>query len=131
MAELNSNMESIKAEVKKLRILLIILTFIQIGYMVIVFTDTTLWMKLDFAYKTNWMFWGLHYMIAGIFIWFIWQKMPVENKKKAYNTFVILFLGIIGMWLWLPDNRELSRLSKNQHSPEDFPVHQFNHKHLR
>jgi cell division protein FtsW (lipid II flippase) len=112
MTELQSIIENFKSDLKKLRILLIILTLIQIGYMIIIFADTKLWIKLDFNYKANWLIWGLNLILAGIFIWFNWTRMPIKKKTKIYNTFLILFLGIIGMWLWIPNKSEISKLSE-------------------
>jgi len=55
MTELQSIKEKFKSELKKLRILLIVLTLIQIGYMIIIFADSKLWIRLDFEYKANWL----------------------------------------------------------------------------
>jgi len=82
MTELQSGTENLKSDLKKLRILLIILTLIQFTYMLITFTDAKLWIKLDFEYKVNWLIWGLHLIVVGIFIWFNWKKMPIEKKQK-------------------------------------------------
>ena len=112
MTELKSDSEKLKSDLKKLRILLIILTLIQVGYLIIVFTDTKLWTKLDFDYKANWMIWGMNLFVAGIFIWYNWKKMPIERNTKTNNTFMILFLGIIGMWLWMPSKKEMNKLIK-------------------
>lgn len=112
MTELQPDSRHLKSDLKKLRILLTLLTLFEIGYMIIVFTDTKLWMKLDFDYKVNWIFWGFHFIVTGIFIWYIRKKMPVEKKVKNHYTFLILFLGIIGMWLWLPNKQELNELTE-------------------
>lgn len=109
--KLLSNFENLKSDLKKLRGLLIILTLIQIGYTIIIFADEQLWMKLDFEYKVNWLIMGLHCLTTGIFIWYNWKKMPIVKKAKINNTFMILFLGIIGMWLWMPNKRELNKLT--------------------
>ena len=110
MTELQSLNENFKSDLKKLRILLIILTLIQVGYMIIIFADTKLWIKLDFDYNANWLIWGLNLIVAGIFLWFNWTRMPIKKNTKTNNTFMILFLGIIGMWLWIPNKREISKL---------------------
>lgn len=112
MTELQNIKENFKSDLKKLRILLIILTLIQIGYIIIIFTDTKLWIKLDIDYKANWLIWTLNLIVAGIFIWFNWTKMPTDKKTKTNNTFMILFLGIIGMWLWIPNKREINKLAE-------------------
>lgn len=110
MTELKTTKENFKSDLKKLRILLIVLTLIQIGYVIVIFADTKLWAKLDFEYKANWLTWGLNLIVSGIFLWFNWKKMPIKKKTKTNNTFMILFLGIIGMWLWIPNKREINKL---------------------
>ena len=110
MTELQSDSKNLKSDLKKLRILLIILTLIQIGYMIVIYTNVKLWMKLDYDYKANWIILGLNLVVAGIFVWFNWKKMPIEKKAKTNNTLMILFLGIIGMWLWIPNKRELNKM---------------------
>ncbi|MFL1013695.1 hypothetical protein [Flavisericum labens] len=112
MIELQIIKENFKSDLKKLRILLIILTLIQIGYMIIIFADTKLWIKLDFDYKANWLIWGLNFIVAGIFLWFNWTRMPIKKATKTNNTFMILFLGIIGMWLWIPNKSEINKLTE-------------------
>ncbi|WP_034923444.1 hypothetical protein [Gillisia sp. CAL575] len=112
MNELQSLNENFKTDLKKLRILLIILTLIQVGYMIIIFTNTKLWVKLDFDYNANWLIWGLNLIVAGIFVWFNWTRMPIKKNTKTSNTFMILFLGIIGMWLWIPNKREINKLTE-------------------
>jgi uncharacterized membrane protein len=112
MTELQIIKENFKSDLKKLRVLLIILTLIQIVYMIIIFADTKLWIKLDFDYKANWLILGLNFIVAGIFLWFNWTRMPIEKKTKTNNTFMILFLGIIGMWLWIPNKREINKLTE-------------------
>jgi hypothetical protein len=106
--------EKLKSEIKKLRTSLIILTLIQVGYMIIVFSNAKLWVKLDFEYKVNWLIWGLNLIVMGVFIWFNWTKLPIEKKTKTNNTFMILFLGIIGMWLWIPNQREINKMIEKQ-----------------
>lgn len=106
------NYENHVSDLKRMRILLIILTLIQIGYVIIVLIDTKLWFKLDMNYKVNWLVFGFHFMVTGIFIWFNWNKLQIPRNKKMSNTFLFLFLGIIGMWLWIPNNQEMNKFTK-------------------
>jgi hypothetical protein len=110
MAEFKVTKEKFKSDLVKLQNLLIVLTVIQVIYLSIMFTDTKLWVKLNFDYKAGWLILILNLIITGIFIWFNWTKMPIEKKTKTNNTFLILFLGIIGMWLWIPSKPEINRL---------------------
>ena len=103
--------EKLNSEIKKLKVLLIILTLIQAGYLFIVFFNEKLWIKLDFEYKANWLIWGVNLIVMGVFVWFNWTKLPIEKKSKTNNTFMILFLGIIGMWLWIPNQNEIKKMN--------------------
>ena len=103
--------EKLNSEIKKLKVLLIILTLIQAGYLFIVFFNEKLWIKLDLEYKANWLIWGLNLIVMGVFVWFNWTKLPIEKKPKTNNTFMILFLGIIGMWLWIPNQNEIKKMN--------------------
>ena len=105
-------MGKFKSDLKKMRFLLIILTLIQVGYIIIIFIDSKLWIKLDLEYKANWLILGLNFIVTRVFLWFNWTRMPIENKMKTNNTFLILFLGIIGMWLWIPNKNEFCELTE-------------------
>lgn len=111
MTESQSDFKNLKSDLKKLRILLITLTLIQVGYMIIIFTNSFLWNKLDYEYSANWLIFGLNLIVSGIFIWYNWAKLPIEKKTKTNNTFMIIFLGIIGMWLWIPNKNEIDKLT--------------------
>jgi cell division protein FtsW (lipid II flippase) len=106
--------KKLKSEIKKLKILLITLTLIQASYIIIVFLNAELWIELDFEYKVNWLIWRLHLIVMGIFIWFNCTRLPIEKKTKINNIFMILFLGIIGMWLWVPNQREINNMIEKQ-----------------
>ncbi|NRA12795.1 MAG: hypothetical protein HRT57_12630 [Crocinitomicaceae bacterium] len=79
------------------------------AYFVMVFSNTKLWSQLDDQYYAN--------VLVAIFqfataVLFIWKKMPGEKKLKSNSTFLIVILGIIGMWLWLPNKEELGKLEE-------------------
>lgn len=99
-------MKELQSSIKILKILLIFLTIIQIAYIIIVFGSPKLWIELDFNYKANWIIGAFHLMVACIFIWFNCYKMPFTKKVKTNNTLMIIFLGILGMWLWLPNKND-------------------------
>lgn len=107
-----TDFKSFKSDIKKLRSLLIVLTLIQIGYIIVIFMSPKLLVKLNLDYKVNWLIFGLHYLTAGIFIWFNWNKMPITKKAKTNYTVMILLLGIIGMWLWIPNKQEVNKWNK-------------------
>ena len=55
--------------------------------------------------------------IVALFITFIWKYMPDSKKEKTNYSFMILFLGIIGMWIWTSHARTVLR-NTNQNNPE-------------
>jgi len=38
------------------------------------------------------------------------KKTPNPKSKKTNATFLVLFLGIIGLWLWLPNKQEFKQM---------------------
>ena len=124
MTELQSDYEKLKSDFKKLRILLIILTLIELVYFLLIFGNGTYWFNsseknthniiiwiLSFI-ASGFFIWLFHLLVMGIIIWYNWKKMPINRKKKIDNTLMILFLGIIGMWFWIPNKTELNNLIK-------------------
>lgn len=62
-----------------------------------------LWFGNNLLFKYLFFFTGgLHYILVFIILRHIWTDNSTEKKKKTDNTYMVLFLGIIGMWLWLP-----------------------------
>ena len=99
-----------RSDIKKLKILLILLTLSQLLYIGFSFIDITLATTLNSNYKLNWFVFIFHYLLTILFIWYIWKKTAIKKKKKTNFTFMIIFLGIVGMWLWLPNKNELKKL---------------------
>lgn len=105
-----------ESEITNLRILLIALTLIQLAYLVFMFADHETYIKLIFKFHLDWIFAIINYIVAGIFLWYNWKKLPIEKKKKTDSTLMILFLGIIGMWLWIPNKAEIKKMNKKLHT---------------
>ncbi|OIQ27212.1 MAG: hypothetical protein BM564_13035 [Bacteroidetes bacterium MedPE-SWsnd-G2] len=101
-----------KSDLSKLRVLLILITAINLAYMIVVFGNAKLWLELYIKYNALWILIALQIMVAAIFIWFNWVRMPLKKEAKISNTFMLLFLGIFGMWLWFPNKADLKTLSK-------------------
>lgn len=97
-------------DIKRLKYLLLIWTFIQLSYVVINFTDQLEIIKFIIQNNIDRILGILHLLIVGIFIWFIWERFPIDKKSNWNNTLMILFLGVIGMWLWFPNKKELEKL---------------------
>jgi hypothetical protein len=100
-------MAEIKRELLGLKRLLIVLTLLECTYIIFILSDFKIWMKLDETWRAHYILGTLQFGIMARFIWFIWKKMPVDRKRKTNDTFLILLLGIIGMWIWLPNAREV------------------------
>ena len=104
-------MEKIKSDISKLKVFLILLTTFTLTFFFGFFMDFTPWINENLSYNQSLMIFGLiHYLGIAIFVWFIWKKYPSEDKKKTNDIVMILFTGIIGMWLWLPNEKELNKL---------------------
>ena len=73
-----------ESEIANLRILLIALTVIQLGYVIFMFADHETYIKLIFNYNLDWIVAIINYTVAGIFLWYNWKKFPIEKKKKTY-----------------------------------------------
>ena len=109
-----TNIELLSAQLKRLKVLLVVLTLFQLVYIFMLFSNNHLWLKLHIQYRADLVVALVNFMIAAIFIWFNWKKLPLPKKKKWDNTWMIFFLGIIGMWLWMPSEKELRRLESRE-----------------
>ena len=105
-----SDKEYLKSAINKFRILFIALTIIQLSYLVVKLFAAKLWLKIDEDYNVKLIVQGLHYVTVGAVVWFIWMRMPIQKNAKINQTFMILFLGVIGMWLWLPNKRKMNQV---------------------
>ena len=54
-----------------------------------------------------WISLAVHALTSLVFIVFIWKKMPYSNSKKLFDSFYLLFTGIIGCWIWFPNKAEI------------------------
>lgn len=90
--------------------MLIILTIIVVSFLILVFFFSELWIQLDNEYSINTLVHFLHTLVSVIFTWFIWKKITDEQDSKNNNILMVLFLGIIGMWIWLLNKREVNDL---------------------
>ena len=95
---------------KRLKILLIIATIIQISYIVILITNHDFFVTVNNKYNTDKIISIISYLIISILLWYEWKVIISEKKNKINNTLMLLFLGIIGMWLWYPNKKELDKI---------------------
>lgn len=105
------NLEQFKRDLRILKSLLIVLTCIQTGYFIALFNDISFWSILVDDYYLIWLIWMSHFGVVAFFIGYIWKKMPTTEGKKIDNTLMIIFLGAIGMWLWMPNNKEIEKFT--------------------
>ncbi|UTW64776.1 hypothetical protein KFE94_08740 [bacterium SCSIO 12643] len=103
-----------KLEINRLKNILIILTIVEIGYFILSFTHEKLIYQMYSNSLDLWIIGLTHYSFTGYLIWYNWKKLPLGKKKKVSNTLMIFLLGIIGMWLWLPNQKEIDDLSNHQ-----------------
>ncbi len=110
MDSVKLNVERLINNLKQLKILLIVLSLIEFGYLFLVFFDSKLWVYLALKYRIDWIVGIFHFVVIGIFSSFISRKMAVKNYKNS--IFMIVVLGIVGMWLWFPNKNKLRELEK-------------------
>jgi len=99
-------------EIKNLKLLLVVFTGIHLVYVVLMFTDDKAYSKLVSDFYLNSIITILNCMVMGIFLWYNWKKLPLTKKKKIDNTWMILFLGILGMWFWIPSKTEVKKMNE-------------------
>lgn len=51
-----------------------------------------------------------YWIILALFLIVNWTQKPFGRKGKLGNTLLLILLGFIGMWLWLPDKKEQSKI---------------------
>ncbi|GGF69520.1 hypothetical protein SAMN05444281_1041 [Wenyingzhuangia marina] len=105
--------KQILQDFKRLKILLIIATIIQISYLVILITTHDFFETINNEYSIDKIISIISYTIIAILLWYEWKIIISEKKEKISNTFMLLFLGIIGMWLWYPNKRELDKIAED------------------
>ena len=106
----SSYRNKIKRDIKKLRIALIVFTglhglnlcwFFLAGYVpahpLSLFNSFLLLGLLTFVLKL-------------VFLYYLYEVYPSPPKSKTTNALLIFFLGIIGMWVWLPNDEDLDTL---------------------
>lgn len=105
-----------ESEITRLRIALIVLTIVQIGFLIIMFADIKAYIRLYYETYSNWILTTMHISTMVVFLWYNWKRLPLEKKKRTDNTWMILFLGIIGMWLWIPNKKEIEKMNEKLHT---------------
>jgi len=104
---------NIANDIKSMKSFLIVYTLVNFVFFALSWVNVEFMIKLDSEYYVNWIFTGLHLLITIFFILYIWKQMPYKRKKKIDFSLMILFLGIIGIWIWLPNENEIKKLVNN------------------
>lgn len=101
-----------ESDVKTLRRLLIFQTVLFIAFVVFLFTGSELKLKLLQDYNLHVWFLIIYYIIILVFLWYLWTKFPFPNVVKINHTLSSLLLGVFGLWLWLPNPRQVQQMSE-------------------
>jgi protein-S-isoprenylcysteine O-methyltransferase Ste14 len=104
------NFTTLKRELKIFKIALAFFTCIELTFFCAIFYDPSLGFSLTREYHIHWILVVLTLIFTGIALHYIWKKIPNPKSKKTNATFLVLFLGIIGLWLWLPNKREFKQI---------------------
>jgi len=106
-----AKLKKIKSDISKLKIFLILHTIITLTFFFGLSMNLIPWIEQNLSYNESLIIFGLmNYLGIAIFLWYIWKKYPGDKKKKTNDSLMIVFVGIIGMWLWLPNEKELNKL---------------------
>ncbi|TNE80662.1 MAG: hypothetical protein EP332_06510 [Bacteroidetes bacterium] len=57
-----------------------------------------------------WVVGFTYYPVLVYCLWLNWKMLPLTKSQKKDNTWKLIVLGIIGMWLWLPNRKELDAM---------------------
>ena len=116
------NPEKFKSDIKKFRITLIILTVFHLGFFGILFGGFFFIVKNGITDGGVIALWFLALFLSGLIL-SIFQiilsyrmkkyerkYMPVTSEKNKDNFRMMFFTGIIGLWLWLPNDKEVQKI---------------------
>ena len=131
MSQETINPNKLKSDIRKFRISLRILTIFQILHLLTVIGSFVFIVKHSLT-DAGIIFLWIFLIVAGAFILWIFQviftivvmryerkNIPITQKKKNDNLAMIMFTGIIGLWLWLPNKKEIEQIIKKvNHSNE-------------
>lgn len=82
------------------------------------FYDRHLWLELSREYSINTYLSWLYLWTLAIVLLFTWKVFPWSQNKRVSSTLMILFLNLIGLWLWLPSKKEIEKMATNQKDKE-------------
>jgi|GEM_PF-2723046 len=104
-------MEKLQSYLKTLRVILIFLTAFELIYFGIALSAGDLRRSIDEQFYIGWILLVAHLIMLFILLWLNWYKFPINDKMKTNNSFLLIFLGVLGMWLWMPSSDDIDNLS--------------------
>jgi len=63
-----------------LKKLLIALTSTELLYLIVIFYDDRLWLKLDYEFKANLIIGFFHIIVVGLFLKNIWENDKLDKR---------------------------------------------------
>jgi len=101
-----------QSDIKTLRRLLIFQTVLFFAFVGLLLVGSEL--KVNLQQDYNLLFWFLliYYLLILVFLWYLWTKFPSPRSVKINDTLMIIFLGVLGLWLWLPNQRQVDQMSE-------------------
>lgn len=110
------DLKTVISDLKKLKLVLIFFTLLYITYIVIVVFFIRKITILNVEYSLRTIVEIFFILFKAYFIWFIWKKHPQTKQGRLLDSLMVFFLGIIGMWLWFPNKKQISSLTKTKSS---------------
>lgn len=83
---------------------LVVLSIVEVGYIGLSFIYGAEWESWSFEYHLNLYMLSLHILVVITFIRAVLRQSVADSSKKTDHVLMILFLGIIGMWIWFVES---------------------------
>ena len=99
------------AHIGKLRVFLIAHTLIVLGSIgVYMFAPMFVLNNFRSLIFFSALFMIYRLSVIGYVIWFIQTKYPEPKSRRNNDSWMIFFLGFVGMWLWIPNKERIEQL---------------------
>ncbi len=96
-----------------LKVLLILLTVFQLWWLGALFFEKEIAYS-EYGQILSMLLYLYGNILTAVCIWYTWQRLPIANNAKRDKTWMLIILGffglgIIALWLWLPNKREMEK----------------------
>lgn len=120
------NANKLKSDIRKFRISLIVLTALHLAFILIIVGSIVIIVKhglIDVGIISLWIFlivvgsiilWVFQMIFTFVVMKYERNNMPIDRKKNNDNIQMVMFTGIIGLWLWLPNKKEINHIIKKE-----------------